>query len=138
MLPIEPSPHEQSPPDESPIDSATDESSELPEGHILIVKDDRGQRRVVLEKDVYSIGRDPSCDIRLYSLFVSRHHATLVRIHQDDGKDFYRIVDGNLKGKPSSNGLLIKDKKFQSYELQNEVEVIFGPEVQAVYYRVYR
>lgn len=137
MLPIEPSPDEQSPPNEPPI-KVSNNSSELPEGHILIVKDDRGQRRVVLEEENYSIGRDPSCDIRLYSLFVSRHHATLVRIHQDDGTDSYRIVDGNLKGKPSSNGLLINGKKLQGYDLQNEEEIIFGPEVQAVYYRVYR
>ncbi|HBB31456.1 MAG TPA: phosphopeptide-binding protein [Cyanobacteria bacterium UBA8803] len=131
MLPLEPSPDYQ-----PPINSVSDDASEPPEGHLLIVQDDRGRHRFVLEGDIYSIGRDRDCDIRLFSQFVSRHHATLVRIHQEDGTDSYRIVDGTLEGKLSSNGLLINGKKLHSYELQNEEEIIFGPQVRAIYYRI--
>ncbi|HBE31400.1 MAG TPA: phosphopeptide-binding protein, partial [Cyanobacteria bacterium UBA11368] len=33
--------------------------------HLLIVEDDKGRKEVVLKAPVYSIGRDPQCDIRL-------------------------------------------------------------------------
>jgi hypothetical protein len=62
---------------------------------------------------VYSIGRDPRCDIRLFSQFVSRRHATLVRLPREDGSSFYRIVDGDAKGKPSANGLQLMLVKSQ-------------------------
>ena len=102
--------------------------------HLLIIEDDRGRKEFPLREPVYSIGRDPKCDIRLFSQFVSRRHATLVRRHREDGTLYYRIVDGNLKGKPSANGLLINGKKLQAHDLQDEDEVVFGPQVSAKYF----
>lgn len=138
MLPIEPSPDTPSSSDQSSTDTVSSHisMSDLSEGHVLIVQDDRGRHRFVLDDEIYSIGRDHDCDIRLFSQFVSRHHATLMRVQDNEGHDIYRIVDGNLKGKVSSNGLLINGQKHQSYELQNEEEIVFGPQVKAVYYRV--
>ena len=138
MLPIEPSPDSPPSSDQSSTDAVSIDTSDLPEGHVLIVQDDRGRHRFVLEGEIYSIGRDHDCDIRLFSQFVSRHHATLIRVHHEDGSDSYRVVDGNLKGTLSSNGLLINGQKLQSYELENEEEIVFGPQVKAVYYRVRR
>jgi hypothetical protein len=57
-----------------------------------------------------------------------------VRRQREDGSPYYRIVDGNLKGKPSANGLLINGKKSQAHDLQDEDEVVFGPQVTAKYY----
>src|SRR4028119_926846 len=108
------------------------------QNHLLIIEDDRGRKEFPLEEPVYSIGRDPKCDIRLFSQFVSRRHATLVRRHREDGTLYYRIVDGNLKGKPSANGLLINGKKLQAHDLQDEDEVVFGPQVSAKYYLLKR
>jgi pSer/pThr/pTyr-binding forkhead associated (FHA) protein len=102
--------------------------------HLLIIEDDKGRKEFTLEEPVYSIGRDPKSDIRLFSQFVSRRHATLVRRQREDGSPYYRIVDGNLKGKPSANGLLINGKKSQAHDLQDEDEVVFGPQVTAKYY----
>lgn len=136
MLPPNPSPDYQSPDSLPPLDSENENLSELTEGHVLIVKDERGQHRFVLDSEIYSIGRERDCDIRLYSLFVSRHHATLVRVHHEDGTDSYRIVDGTLEGRVSANGLLINGKKLHSYDLENEEKIVFGPGVQAIYYRV--
>ena len=138
MPSVEPSPDYQPPSNLPPINSESEDSSEPSEGHILIVQDDQGRHRFVLTNEIYSIGRDPSCDIRLYSLFVSRQHATLVRILHEDGTDSYRIVDGTLEGKSSANGLLINGRKLQTYDLRNEEEIIFGPQVRAVYYRLAR
>jgi pSer/pThr/pTyr-binding forkhead associated (FHA) protein len=102
--------------------------------HKLIIEDSKGQEEYTLEDSVYSIGRDSHCDIQLSSYFVSRHHATLVRFSNGEGGYGYRIVDGNLQGKLSANGLLINGRKLQSHTLQNQDKIIFGPQVQAFYY----
>lgn len=105
---------------------------------ILIVEDSKGRREIILDGSVYSIGRDPKCDIRLSSQFVSRHHATLVQLPTDDNTFYYRIVDGNLKGKPSANGMLINGRKLQAHDLKNEDEIVFGPQARAIYYQLRR
>ncbi|MBC6481375.1 MAG: FHA domain-containing protein [Hormoscilla sp. GM7CHS1pb] len=102
--------------------------------HKLIIEDDKGKREFTLSSPVYSIGRDAQCDIRLVSQFVSRRHATLVRLPHEDGSYYYRIVDGNLKGKSSANGILINSHKQSTHDLQNEDEIVFGPQVRAIYY----
>jgi pSer/pThr/pTyr-binding forkhead associated (FHA) protein len=112
--------------------------SEPQEGHWLIVQDDKERREFPLGGEVYSIGRAPNCDIRLHSLFVSRRHATLVRRQREDGSYYYRIVDGDLKGQSSSNGILINGRKVPAHDLENEDEVMFDPRVTAKYYRLKR
>jgi pSer/pThr/pTyr-binding forkhead associated (FHA) protein len=106
--------------------------------HLLIIEDEKGRREFVLDAETYSIGRDPQCDLRLISQFVSRHHATLVKRVQPDGSFRYEIVDGTLTGRASANGLLINGRKAASHYLQNEDEVVFGPKVRAVYYQLSR
>lgn len=113
-------------------------ASEPHQNHLLIIEDNKGRREFTLNSPVYSIGRDPKCDIRLVSQFVSRRHATLVQLPNEDGGYYYRIVDGNLKGKPSANGLLINGRKLQAHDLEDEDRIVFGPNVQAVYYMLKR
>lgn len=113
-------------------------SSASRQTHKLIIEDSKGQEEYTLDSPVYSIGRDPKCDIQLSSYFVSRHHATLVRFADDEGNFCYRILDGNLKGKQSANGLLINGRKLQAHNLQNRDKIIFGPQVQAIYYLLER
>lgn len=106
------------------------------QNHLLILEDDQGRKEFVLDRSVYSIGRDKTCDIRLVSQFVSRRHATLVRLPRDEKNHsyYYRIVDGDAKGKPSSNGLMINGRKLPAHDLKNEDEIVFGPQVRAIYY----
>ncbi|MBW4466261.1 MAG: FHA domain-containing protein [Pegethrix bostrychoides GSE-TBD4-15B] len=106
--------------------------------HRLIIEDSKGQEEYTLEESMYTIGRDPNCDIRLSSYFVSRHHATLVRFPDEEGGYYYRIVDGNLKGKLSANGLLINGRKLQTHDLRSQDKIIFGPQTQAFYYLLER
>nr|WP_309224499.1 FHA domain-containing protein [Halomicronema sp. CCY15110] len=68
-------------------------ASESQLSNIFIVEDSKGRREIILDGSVYSIGRDPKCDIRLSSQFVSRHHATLVQLPKDDNTFYYRIVE---------------------------------------------
>lgn len=102
--------------------------------HVLIVEDDQGRKEHILDAPIYSIGRDPNCDIRLASQFVSRRHATLVQLPGDDEDYHYRIVDGTPKGKPSSNGLLVNGQKVQACNLSDRDEIRFGPKIHATYY----
>jgi pSer/pThr/pTyr-binding forkhead associated (FHA) protein len=113
--------------------------SDSTEVHLLVVNDDTKQpREYPLGGDVYSIGRAPSSNIRLYSLFVSRRHATLIRQQKENGTYSYKIVDGDGKGQLSANGILIDNRKLQgksqSYELKDGDEIIFGPGVSAKYH----
>lgn len=112
--------------------------SEPHQNHLLIIEDDMGRREYILNEEEYSIGRDPKCSIRLVSQFVSRHHARLVRINGEVGSYNYRIIDGNTKGQPSANGLLINGRKLKQHTLQHDDEIVFGPQVQAVYYSMER
>jgi pSer/pThr/pTyr-binding forkhead associated (FHA) protein len=102
--------------------------------HLLIIEDDRGRREIVLNNSTYSLGRQSTCDIRLFSHFVSRYHATLIRRSREDGTCYYRIVDGDLQGKRSTNGILINGRKLQVHDLQDADEIVFAPQVSAVYY----
>ena len=112
--------------------TATEES--IPQGQpLLIVEDDWGRHEILLERDRYLLGRDPKSDICLHSQFVSRQHAYLTKVTNSDGNPGYQIVDGNLQGKPSTNGILINGHKHQSSLLHPEDAIIFGPNIRAIY-----
>uniref|UniRef100_A0A832H7T0 FHA domain-containing protein n=1 Tax=Oscillatoriales cyanobacterium SpSt-402 TaxID=2282168 RepID=A0A832H7T0_9CYAN len=102
--------------------------------HLLIIEDDRGcLQEYVLGAPLHSIGRDPKCDIRLSSRFVSRRQATLVQITDDDGSYHYRIVDGVPKGRTSSNGMIVNGRKMLACDLHDQDEIMFGPQVRVTY-----
>ena len=104
--------------------------------HILVIEDQKARRIVALEEPTYSIGRESSNDIVIYERMVSRRHGTLVRIkvtprHNDYS---YRIIDGDLEGNRSTNGLLINGNLKESHNLKHGDVVIFGPQAKASYY----
>lgn len=111
----------------------TSKTVQLRKDHFLIIEDDKGRQEILLENPSYSIGRDVRCNIRLHSHFVSRLHATLFRRLKEDGTAYYRIIDGDAQGKASSNGLVINGRKESSHDLKHGDEVVFGPQVFAIY-----
>lgn len=100
---------------------------------LLVVEDDAGQHEIGLENDHYTIGRDPKNDICLKSQFASRYHAVLQRVNHKDGRYTYTISDGNLAGKPSTNGLMVNGQRQQSCTLKTGDLIVFGPQVRATY-----
>ena len=102
--------------------------------HFLIVEDDKGRQEILLNAPTYSVGRSQNCDIRLRSQFVSRHHATLFRCERENGVSYYRIMDGNAEGRVSANGMLVNGRKISVYDLKDGDEVVFGPQVIAIYH----
>lgn len=108
-------------------------TAETLESHLLILEDDQGRKEFSLDQPLYSIGRDKESNIRLVSQFVSRRHATLVRLPKNNSY-YYRIVDGDGKGRASANGLMINRRKLPAHDLKNEDEIVFCPKVRAIYY----
>ena len=104
--------------------------------HILIIEDDTGRREYPLKEAItYAIGRDPDCDLRLFSKFVSRRHATVKPHQHEEGIQSYEIIDGD-NGRPSANGLIINGQKLKNKVLEDEDEIVFGPNVSAVYRQI--
>ncbi len=103
--------------------------------HLLIIEDDNGKRAVSLTADSSSIGRDSSNSIVLHSKEVSRQHAILLRVTHPGSEDYgFRIVDGNLQGKPSTNGLFINGQRSSYRNLRHGDEIIFGGNIKARYH----
>lgn len=103
--------------------------------HVLVVEDDNSRQTIVLEEAEYSIGRDPRNKIALSSKKISRFHATLLRRTDTRNKTFsYWLLDGDLQGNRSTNGIYINNKRCLVQELKHEDVIKFGYEVQASYY----
>ncbi len=104
--------------------------------HILVIEDQKARRIVALEQATYSVGRESSNDIVIYEEVVSRRHATIVRVRLSPRLDSYsyRIIDGDLEGNRSTNGLLINGKLKESHNLKHGDVVIFGPQAKVSYY----
>lgn len=105
--------------------------------HILVVEDQKSKRIVSLKESTYSIGRDPTSSIILYDRQVSRHHATLLRVTDyQNHQEYYRIIDGSLQGKKSTNGLTVNGKYCFSQELKTGDAIRFGSKVKASYHLI--
>lgn len=102
-----------------------------------MIEDRAGRRTIHLEANTYTIGRHPSNSIVLKSPMISRQHAVLLRIVDPSSGNFlFRLVDGNLEGKPSVNGTMVNGKPCQSCILKHCDVIVFGGEVRARYHVV--
>ncbi|MDX1978494.1 MAG: FHA domain-containing protein [Pseudanabaenaceae cyanobacterium bins.68] len=103
--------------------------------HTLLITDAKGSRTFVLSGLKYTIGRDESNDIQLHSRFVSRQHAVMLRVPAPEpGKYSFRIIDGDVSGKPSVNGVLLNhQQKISSHVLCHGDIITLAPNVQLIY-----
>ncbi|WP_190397341.1 EAL domain-containing protein [Pseudanabaena sp. FACHB-1998] len=102
--------------------------------HVLTVEDPKGFRNFLLHNMTYSMGRSLNNSIILRSNLVSRQHATLLAVaHPSNGSYFFRLIDGNLNGDRSTNGILINGKKRFSHILSHGDEIIFSKDTKVVY-----
>ena len=103
--------------------------------HVLVIEDLRDKREIYLEHPTYSIGRESSNSIVLLSRLVSRHHATLLRLTDPETNEYvYWIIDGDLQGNHSSNGLSVNGKYCLSHQLKDGDEIAFAVGVKATYH----
>ena len=102
--------------------------------HILTIEDSSVIKEVILEDDTYSIGRHSSNDIALSCQKTSRHHATLLkRTDVKTNQYSYWILDGDLQGNRSRNGIYVNGKKTLVHELKQNDVVQFSGDVIAKY-----
>jgi diguanylate cyclase (GGDEF)-like protein len=104
--------------------------------HILVIEDDRGRRTISLEEMKYTLGRKTDNEIVLYSKQASRRHATLVKKGLDRGRYSYWILDGDLEGNKSHNGLYINGTKCLIHELKDGDLINFGCGINASYHMI--
>ncbi len=103
--------------------------------HVLVVEDENFRQTIVLEDAEYSVGRDPRNKIALASKKISRFHATLLRRTDTKNKTFsYWLLDGDLQGNRSTNGIYINEKRCLVQELKHEDAIKFGYEIEGRYY----
>ena len=103
--------------------------------HILIITDNQGTRAIELHEASSSIGRDPENSIILCSCEVSRQHAILLRMMHPGQQEYkFCITDGNLQGKPSTNGLYVNGRRIQSHVLRSGDKVVFSTDASVRYF----
>lgn len=102
--------------------------------HILVIEDPSFEREILLDAATYSIGRHSSNDIVLSCQKTSRNHATLLRrTDVKTNKYSYWILDGDLQGNRSRNGIYINGKKSLVHELKQGDIIQFSGDAQARY-----
>lgn len=101
---------------------------------VLLIKDTKGKYLVNLKENIYSIGRSARSSIIIQDSQVSRHHATLVKLRDFNNKNcLFNIIDGDLQGNKSNNGLRINGVPCSSHYLQHQDVIAFTSQVKAVY-----
>ncbi len=106
--------------------------------HLLVIQDLQGRRTVPLRETTYSLGRHPANTIVLASRSVSMQHAILLRVTVPETDQYgFQIIDGNYKGKGSTNGLFVNGAKCFSHNLRHGDIIAFGSnQAQAKYYAI--
>ena len=105
--------------------------------YILVLEDNNSRRTISLEESKYSLGRHSSNSIVIHSRQVSRKHATLIRkLNRKTNQESFWILDGDLEGKKSQNGIFINGEKCTVHELKDGDLINFGCEVNASYHAV--
>ncbi|MEM8827787.1 MAG: EAL domain-containing protein [Cyanobacteria bacterium P01_G01_bin.19] len=102
--------------------------------HVLVIEDPSFRREISLDAATYSIGRHSSNDIVLSCQKTSRNHATLLRrTDVKTSKCSYWVLDGDLQGNRSRNGIYINGKKTLVHELKDGDSIQFSGDAQAAY-----
>ena len=111
------------------------ESISRTELHLLVVEGQNFKRSIYLEDPTYSIGRSSSNTVVISSQDISRYHATLIRrTHIKNNNVSFWILDGDLQGNRSTNGILVNQKKCLVHELKPKDRIDFSQNVRAYYY----
>lgn len=108
--------------------------SQEQEFHILEIHDRLGNRTYHLTAATYSIGRDASSNgIPISDSAASRHHAMLLRMPTQGNHYVYQLIDGDLTGKRSTNGLIVNGKRCFERTLKTGDRISIGQTVKMSY-----
>jgi diguanylate cyclase (GGDEF)-like protein/PAS domain S-box-containing protein len=102
--------------------------------HILLIEDPSFAKEIQLDAATYSIGRHSSNDIVLSCQKTSRNHATILRrTDLKSNQCSYWILDGDLQGNRSRNGIYVNGKKALVHELQSGDVIHFSGDASVKY-----
>ncbi|WP_375328312.1 EAL domain-containing protein [Microcystis sp. BLCC-F210] len=104
--------------------------------YLLIVEDPKGIRTIPLEEMKYSLGRKSDNQIVLHSKHASRYHATLIKKGIDRQNFSYWILDGDLEGNKSHNGIYVNGSKCLVHELKDGDLINFGCDINASFHLI--
>jgi diguanylate cyclase (GGDEF)-like protein len=105
--------------------------------HILVIDAPNFRQTVSLEDSIYSIGRNTGNSIVIFSQKLSRRHATIVRKNEAiDNNDSFFIIDGDLEGNKSKNGIFINGRKCSEHELKHGDLINLSDDIRMSYYIV--
>ena len=104
--------------------------------YLLIVEDPQGRRTITLEDMKYSLGRKSDNQIVLRSKYASRYHATLIKKSIDRQNFSYWILDGDLEGNKSHNGIYVNGSKCLVHELKDGDLINFGCDINASFHLI--
>jgi len=103
--------------------------------HILVLEDSIYRRTIILEEGQYTLGRHSSNSIQMNSKQASRKHATLLRKFNNKNKqEVFWIIDGDLDGHKSQNGVYVNGEKCLIRELKDGDLINFGCDINASYH----
>lgn len=103
--------------------------------HILVLEDSASRRTIVLDGPQYTLGRHSNNDIQMFSRQASRYHATLLRkFNTKLNTNVFWIIDGDLDGHKSQNGVFVNGEKCLVKELKDGDLINFGCNVTASYH----
>jgi diguanylate cyclase (GGDEF)-like protein len=103
--------------------------------HILVIDAPNFRQTVSLEDSIYSIGRNTGNSIVIFSQKLSRKHATIVRKKESiDNNDSFLIIDGDLEGNKSKNGIFINGRKCSKHELKHGDLINLSDDIKMSYY----
>ena len=102
--------------------------------HILAFSLTSGERLFYLDKAQYSIGRHSQNSIVINGEGISRQHATLIKKDKPNDQVSYIIIDGDIEGYKSKNGLIVNGEQIAKTELKHGDIIQFTKQVKAHYY----
>ena len=95
-----------------------------------MLEDSQGPRIVALDSSSHSIGRDPSNSLVLRAKEVSRQHAILLRVSGREADSYgFMLIDGDLQGKKSRNGISVNSERCATKRLQHGDFIRFAKKV---------
>jgi len=114
-------------------------SNDNPLKHIFGIELNTGKKAFFLDNNAYTIGRGSGNNITINNQVISRHHATLLKViyenKQDNSQEIkFWIIDGDLKGNKSTNGIFVNGQKCSIHQLNaGDIIILGGIEVKAKY-----
>jgi len=99
----------------------------------LIIDSPSFKRVIHLRNSYYSIGRHPRNSIVIPSPQISRHHATLIKKINTNLEISFHIIDGDLEGNRSRNGIWVNGESYLEYELKHGDLIGLSTDIKGYY-----